>query len=89
MDKEKIDFLVTVAENCGSVTLSREDFLQFVRERDAAVKDISLLIIGNQPFTDPCKICKHRFGADPCQCLECDEITPYGNFEWRGVDETN
>lgn len=73
-------------ELLAEISVLKEKVARLERERDTAVADISTLIIGNQPFTDPCKICKHRFGEDPCQCLECDEITPYGNFEWRGVD---
>lgn len=56
---------------------------QLVRERDAAVTDISLLIVQK----DACEICKNRFGDDPTYCLECDEQNPNGNFEWRGVED--
>lgn len=50
------------------------------KERDAAVADISLLIINHG---NACKICKYRFGDDPTLCLECDEMCLHGNFEWR------
>lgn len=50
---------------------------------ERAVADISLLVAMHQP----CKICKHRFGDDPTFCLECDDITNNGNFEWRGTNE--
>ena len=39
MDKEKIDSLITVAKDFGFVTLSHDDFLQLVGERDAAISD--------------------------------------------------
>lgn len=56
---------------------------QLVRERDAAIADISLELV----CSDVCKVCKHRFADDPTYCLECDEQNPNGNFEWRGVEE--
>ena len=55
---------------------------QLVKERDAAVADISLLIINHG---NACKICKHHFSDDPTLCLECDEMCLHGNYEWRGV----
>lgn len=82
MDKEKIDFLVTVAEDYGFVTLSRDDFLQLVRERDAAIKDI--VTASNR---DMCAVCKNV--ADyPMngKCREC-YLGGENNFEWRGVQD--
>ena len=82
MDKEKIDFLVTVAENCGSVTLSREDFLQLVRERDEAVADLKTSVEDGI-----CRSCKN-FKDYPFQkgCREC-YLGGENNFEWRGVQD--
>ena len=57
---------------------------QLVKERDAAVADISLLIINHG---NACKICKHHFSDDHTLCLECDEMCLHGNYEWRGVRE--
>lgn len=58
---------------------------QLNKERNAAVADISQLII----YGNACKICKHYFSDDPIFCLECDELCPHGNFCWRGVREVD
>lgn len=83
IDKEKIDFLVTVAENCGSVTLSREDFLQLVKERDAAVSNLK------QSFSDtytPCHWCKNNIDGQTC-LKEKGFSFSMKCWEWRGVDD--
>lgn len=52
--------------------------------KDLAVADINMLIVRK----NPCKICKHKFQDYSAEvCLPCNEITPYGNFEWRGIKD--
>lgn len=78
MDKEKIDCLVTVAEDYGFVTLSHDDFLQLVIERDAAISDLEYLTKEGE-----CHICKYL--GIPRYCAECN---PYNsNFKWRGTKD--
>lgn len=84
MERMVDDYVQQLIDEATENTVSRDEYERVCRERDAAIADISLSITGNR-FTDPCAICKHKFGEDPCQCLECDEVTPNGNFEWRGV----
>lgn len=57
---------------------------QLVKEIDAAVADISWLIVNG----NACTICEHNFADDSAEhCLDCHEVTPYGNYKWRGVQE--
>lgn len=55
---------------------------QLVKERDAAIADISWLIINHYV----CGICKHH-DDDSSYCGTCGALTPNGKFEWRGVQE--
>lgn len=67
----------------AALTEAADAIEQLVRERDAAVADILRLIVHHNGV---CENCKNRFGDDPTCCLECDDINPFGNFEWRGVE---
>lgn len=58
---------------------------QTIRERNAAVADISWLIVNG---FNVCKICKHNFSENSAEyCLSCCDTAPGGNFTWRGVQE--
>lgn len=84
---------LTAAANRNSNSLNTRDTCrkaadaieQLVRERDAAIADISYLII--RPL-EVCKLCAHDFADTAAEkCPNCSDITAYGNFEWRGVSK--
>lgn len=56
---------------------------QVRRERDAAVRDVSV--------HDPCAVCKHcDCGINDSPCREClDGKKPWEEWQWRGVCAEN
>lgn len=90
--KELIVALCTASERNSNSLNTRDtcrkaaDAIEYlVKERDAAIADISYLII--HPL-EVCKLCAHDFADTAAEkCPNCSDITAYGNFEWRGVSE--
>ena len=69
----------TPSELLQAVSQLKDCLAQVERERDAAVKDLSV--------AKSCKICKNNAGVFVQNiCMDCIECC---NFEWRGVCEEN
>lgn len=55
------------------------------RERDAAVRDINLVL--RQEYYLPCVACKNSQDGEPCEGLQLEGFTCRANAGWRGVQE--
>ena len=86
--KELIKIIDGVLEKDDAPTLAMlaaaaDAIEQLIKERDAAIADISWLMIHHY---DACRICKHNTDDEyRLYCPTCDDLILDGNFEWRGV----
>lgn len=77
------DCIVTQAVTAITELLERAEKAE--QERDAAVRDINLVL--RQEYYLPCIACKNSRDGEPCEGLQLEGFTCRANAGWRGVQE--
>ena len=84
-DEDNCNVLDYIDDAVTAITELLERAQKAEQERDAAVRDINLVL--RQEYYLPCIACKNSRDGEPCEGLQLEGFTCRANAGWRGVQE--